>query len=468
MKKQLPEVEPVVLKEYFGMRPGKLILIALIILVLLASFLLFFLPGIIKGGRYVSFTSSLSQIGVEVDGKYLGSTEGSQYFLTSGEHQVQYLKDGYVIKEETITIDHPVFFTLFVKRHQNIEVSVEGNQQIFDRAYATALSEIVAFSAVTDYDEYYNYKPIYTYLAKDAIALGIEDISEEIKVLSAFLTSGEMLEDIKAAASLLKENGIRFESDEYNTAISAAEEILSSSNRQVVAEENNSIIANRSGSWYTYPTYEFTIGEDTEFNYPGINTLPLKVEVPAFTIAKDMVSEYEYALFVEANPIWAKSNKDNLVKEGLVDEHYLDGISLTTATKSTRPIRNISYYAAIAYCEYLSSVDGVSYRLPTEAEFEIMAKSAEDKAYASSLTVVDNDTTSPVSVMGGLWEFTSSHYVPLSRVVDYDKLSNLEEADIIVKGGSYVNDSDTITAASVGVMRKDMTSEFAGIRLIRE
>lgn len=468
MKKQLPEVEPVVLKEYFGMRAGKLIFIALLLILLLAAFLLFFLPGIINGGRYVSFSSTLSQVGIEADGKYLGSTEGSQYFLSSGEHDLKYMKDGYVIKEETISIDHPVFFTLFVKRHQDIDISFDNDAAIFERAYENALSEIIAFSAVTDYDEYYNYKPVFTYLAKDAIALGIEDISDEMGVLSAFVTSEVMLEDLKNASALLKENGISFESSSFNAAIASAEEMFSSSARFVQAEENNSVITNKNGLWYTYPSCEFVIGEDTEFNYPGVNTLPIKLEVPSFTIAKDMVSEYEYALFVEANPYWAKSNKETLVNDGVVDEHYLDGISLTTSTRSTKPIRNISYYAAVAYCEYISSVEGVVHRLPTEAEFEVMAKSCEDKTYARSLTVIDSDSSTPSSVMGGLWEFTSSHYVPLSRAVDYEGLSNLEEADIIVKGGSYVNDPGMVSAASVGVMRKDMTSEFAGIRLVRE
>ena len=56
------------------MRPGKYILIVLIILILIIFFLLGLLPGIINGGRYVSFNSSLSNVGVIIDDKYIGNT----------------------------------------------------------------------------------------------------------------------------------------------------------------------------------------------------------------------------------------------------------------------------------------------------------------------------------------------------------------------------------------------------------
>ena len=72
-------------------------------------------------------------------------------------------------------------------------------------------------------------------------------------------------------------------------------------------------------------------------------------------------------------------------------------------------------------------------------------------------------------MMGGLWEFTSTAYVPLSRAagVTFDA-SEVPGSDIIVKGGSHLNVDDGITKETVGVMGRDITSDYAGFRVVRE
>ena len=92
-KEKLPEVEPVRLPVLFGMRPGKYILILLIAAVILIFFLLGILPGIVRGGRYISFETSYSDVGVILDGQYIGSSEGSRIFVSSGSHEAEYIKN---------------------------------------------------------------------------------------------------------------------------------------------------------------------------------------------------------------------------------------------------------------------------------------------------------------------------------------------------------------------------------------
>ena len=123
MKKdeKLVDVEPVRLPSFGPLRPGKYILIFLITVILLAVFLLFFLPGIVKGGRYVTFTSSMSSVGVIIDGEYTGSTSGTNYFIESGSHEAEYIKNGITIGKETLEIDHPVFATLFIRRIRSLQ-----------------------------------------------------------------------------------------------------------------------------------------------------------------------------------------------------------------------------------------------------------------------------------------------------------------------------------------------------------
>ena len=138
---------------------------------------------------------------------------------------------------------------------------------------------------------------------------------------------------------------------------------------------------------------------------------------------------------------------------------------------SSRPIRNISYYAAEAYCDWLSSISGESYHLPSEAEWYIAALSASDKPYTTSLLHFDFDTTSPSMMMGGLWEMTETPYIPLMRVSDYNEaiaLSSVYPYDgIIVKGGSYINTPAEVSIESVGVVDKNSTSQFVGFRVCR-
>ena len=154
----------------------------------------------------------------------------------------------------------------------------------------------------------------------------------------------------------------------------------------------------------------------------------------------------------------------------MADDYYLAGITLSTAYVSNLPVRNISWYAADAYCRWLSEKTGTAYRMPSEAEWYQAASSAEDRSYATSILSLDDGShTSPLSMLGGLWEFTSSAYVPLSRLdgVTYDA-EDLSSSDIIVKGGSYINDPSDVSKETVGVMRREVCSDYTGLRLVRE
>ena len=169
--------------------------------------------------------------------------------------------------------------------------------------------------------------------------------------------------------------------------------------------------------------------------------------------------------------MWSASNRDELVSMGLVDSNYLKGINLSPYINSIRPIRNISYYSAAAYVEWKSEKDGVEYHIPTEAEWTLAARSAEDKAYVTSLVYVENNPSTPTAMAGQLWEFTSTPYIPLSRVSDYSLLLEIEKeygyCDIIVKGGSYVNDPNSVDIHSVGVMDRSFCSDYLGLRLAK-
>lgn len=470
MKKdeKLVDVEPVRLPSFGPLRPGKYILISLITVILLAVFLLFFLPGIVKGGRYVTFTSSMSSVGVIIDGKYTGSTSGTNYFIESGSHEAEYIKNGITIGKDTLEIDHPVFATLFIRRTQTVDIVPSQTDGLYESIFDSTLESVVSYSAVLSYDETYNYPPLYTSYARDVSAIGIRDVSSDFHLLSSFVTTGEMLDDLKAAAAILDENGVK-----YSTADLTVLDSLISGN----GENTDCTLLSPSGNahytsdgFYSYSGESFTMGVNGKVSIETMNTLPVTVITSDFDLAQFYVTEYEYALFTKENPYWAKDNLETLIADGMADEYYLAGITLSTAYVSNLPVRNISWYAADAYCRWLSEKTGTEYRMPSEAEWYQAASSAEDRAYASSILSLDNGShTSPLSMLGGLWEFTSSAYVPLSRIdgMTYDA-GDLSQSDIIVKGGSYINDPSDISRETVGVMRREVCSDYTGLRLVRE
>lgn len=461
----LPEVEEVKLPVLFGLRPGKYILILLILVILALVFLFGFLPGIVNGGRYVHFNSSYSYVGVIVDDIYIGSTEGSRFFIPSGKHNVEYLKNGDVVFNESIEIDHPVFMTMLFKRTMDIDVNIPEETKIYEKSLSLALEDLPLYSVVTEYPSAYNYRPIFTMLAKDAVSAGIKDVADDLLLEALFITTEEMFEDYKQAKELYQKNSINYKSEKLIKLEDALEKLFDGTTPRYNGEiyfPNLSPVKTQDG--YRYESTLFTIGKEQDNAFSSISEYPVNVSLPAFTLAEKLVSEYEYALFIKENPYWAKDNIDEIVKDGMADEYYLAGIFPTTNVKSDKPIRNISYYAAKAYADWMKKTTGKNYRLPTEAELEL-ASTLSTEDFSTSLLYSDY-SAGPKALKGGLWELTSTSFIPLSRVADSYYLSALELGDVVVKGGSFISDPSFVKSYTVGSLDRKDTSEYLGFRLV--
>lgn len=91
-----------------------------------------------------------------------------------------------------------------------------------------------------------------------------------------------------------------------------------------------------------------------------------RVQVKSFLMDVKPVTMAEYAAFLEANPQWRKSK----VKRLFADQNYLKDWSSDLGFGSmnpNRPVNNVSWYAAKAYCECQGK------RLPTVDEWEFAA-----------------------------------------------------------------------------------------------
>lgn len=109
----------------------------------------------------------------------------------------------------------------------------------------------------------------------------------------------------------------------------------------------------------------------------GSKNISLEIKVAPFFIDKYPVTNKEFLEFVRRNPQWGKSK----VKKLFADENYLKtwkgDLVLGNKALPEAPVTNISWFAAKAYCEYYGK------RLPTVAEWELVAKASNNQADGS-------------------------------------------------------------------------------------
>ena len=470
-KKKLPEVEEVHLKSIKGIRPGWWILGGIVLAIIIIFFMLCILPGIVSDSVYVRFDLPTDNTAIYMDGVYLGSSEGSVYRIPEGEHEFSFYILGRAAGSTSVDIPKSIFFTLFSHKTHTISFSIENSEEIEKAICTHFASEIASRSRVLDYSERVSFPPLFSSLAQNASSLCFDDISSLWLYGMLHITSETMYEDYLKGKDILSSSSVVYESDESIRLDETLSLMFSSEDMNETGKDNTakSIKGSYDSGFFSYDSQSVTMGRSTALSYPEVNEASVDITVDSFSISSSMVTEYEYALFVEENPYWSRANLNALIEDGMVDENYLKGIPLSSSVISTRPIRNISYHAAEAYCAWLSEENGKEYALPSEAEWYVAALSAYDKPYSASLLTLDNNFSSPSSMMGGLWEMTSTPYLPLSRVSDYTYAIELGKLypfdDIIVKGGSYINQPSDITIDTVGAFSRDMCSEYVGFRI---
>lgn len=475
----LPQVEEVKLPELLHMRPGIYILILLVLALLLALFLIAFYPGIRNGGRYVTFTGSLSESGVLLDGTYLGSAE-YQHFVKSGSYEVSLTKGGEVYAKFPLEIDHPVFLTwLFHRTLVTPEVPLSLSEEQRTAINRFNLEQIVQASAILSYDDRNRYPPLFSNLVNDMMALELDAQTrlETVKLAVLYISNETMLEEAKRAiidsktpidgdvTTLLDTANLLFADDLQHTSIGSK-----SSSLPFNAEKTTLKAGDLEIEGYRYPATTFVMGKDVLPIYPESTMLGVEVSTKAFSLATLETTQYQWALFLEENPKWEASNRQALRDELLVDEYYMQGLSVSPVFVTSRPIFQISYHAALAFCDWLSVKSGKNVFLPTEDMYTLAALSHPNLKYSPSLSPSPSVDEGPVALLGGVWEMTSSPYIPLSRVYSLERSRSLHQhfglsMQPIVKGGSYLNESATVSLHTVGVVESDACADQIGFRI---
>lgn len=204
--------------------------------------------------------------------------------------------------------------------------------------------------------------------------------------------------------------------------------------------------------------------------------------VGAFAIDRTEVTNAEYADFVKATNHAPPTDW---------------GGTVPPAGRERMPVANVSYDDAKQFAAWRSQRDKVTYRLPTEEEWEYAALGGSasqiqgtsprmypwGSQWADGYANLAGTSTTAVGsfpkgrtpqgledMIGNVWEWTSSE-AAMYKGNDRTALSGEDRGKLVVRGGSYASKSDgdePVTITSRRWVARDFRSPIIGFRLVRD
>jgi formylglycine-generating enzyme required for sulfatase activity len=188
-----------------------------------------------------------------------------------------------------------------------------------------------------------------------------------------------------------------------------------------------------------------------------------EVTLDAYAISRYPVTNDEFARFIEdggyrERDYWTEAGWKQKEGDGWTQPRYWDDDKWNAPSQ---PVVGVSWYEALAYCNWLAAKTGRPYRLPSEAEWEKAARGTDGRRYPwgnqwdparcnnkesgpGRTTPVGEYPTgdSPYDVgdlVGQVWEWCSSKYASYPYLVG-DAREGLEGDDVrILRGGSWAD-----------------------------
>ena len=194
-----------------------------------------------------------------------------------------------------------------------------------------------------------------------------------------------------------------------------------------------------------------------------------QVELSTFYLSQFPVANTQYAAFLQdyqSDTIKAGAHQG----QAIIYEHrwgvqQVDGTWQPAKGFENHPVINVTWYGAVAYCEWLSEKEGQPYRLPSEAEWEYAARGGNKSKgfpYAGGYKLkevawYDNNNhgqTSPVGLKqpnelglydmsGNVDEWCADHWHENYKGAPNDGsawLTGGEATRRVIRGGSWYND----------------------------
>jgi formylglycine-generating enzyme required for sulfatase activity len=198
-----------------------------------------------------------------------------------------------------------------------------------------------------------------------------------------------------------------------------------------------------------------------------------EVTIKPFSMDKNEVTNAEYARFV---------------REANYPPPQQWGSVTAPVGQELLPVSNVSYDDAVAFAEWRSKRDGVTYRLPTEEEWEYAARNGDKEnlypwgnAWAPGRAATQEagvGKEQPVGtypqggnrwgvqdLIGNVWEWTSSKasLYPGSPL----KLPDVQKGWIVARGGSYSSPANKLSATMRDWFAPNYKNPVLGFRLVK-
>jgi iron(II)-dependent oxidoreductase len=220
--------------------------------------------------------------------------------------------------------------------------------------------------------------------------------------------------------------------------------------------------------WMEIPAGPFAMGRDaTGFSYD--NERPRHtVEVPAFRIARNPVTNASWMRFSEGG---GYERREWWSDEGWAwkEEHDITHHRAVAAGHPRAPACHVSWFEAEAFARAHGA------RLPNEAEWEKAATWTQGDEGPQRMISARRSSRGKVGALGGVWrvwEWTQSHFggYPGFEAHPYREYSEVffGEDYRVLRGGSWATSSRVATSTFRNWDLPQRRQIFAGVRLVRD
>ena len=504
----IPE-DQVKLRPIMGIKPGTYLAILYSIALAVILFFVLLFPGLSRPGSLVVFNSQPQGAALRVDGLYMG-TSPCKVFVPKGSRRLEAILPGFLPQQRDCEIPGRVFASVLFPRLYPLDVTLTAPD-----------AQLVLAEAAADYAAWsFGGEPTASWqiplsLSEAAYRIGAQAektrADEVLAAAARFASTRAAMRDIARAKTLSDNAGL---SPSPLSLVRSASDIIGFLSQapgaavwlaeQLPADTASAIAAS---SWYrgqVAALAETAAGEALAAAPAGTNVLPRSLSVggltftgipggsvvqefplsravvkalfpvEGFMICNSEVSAGAFNSFLLANPDWSSEKREALITQGRVNANYLlddrpAGLSLSGASRIARTELTaesqvaVSWYAAGAYCEWLSSrlppsMKDYEVRLPSEAEWEYAAKSTR----AWKAPGIFPGANAP-AMSGSLWEWCADPFAPLPFIpAPLGAINAVGSPERSLRG--WINPADQAGPATRASLPPDACSSFVSFR----
>ncbi len=291
-------------------------------------------------------------------------------------------------------------------------------------------------------------------LQQDFQALGASDKLDAILLGSGVIVKGDR-------NIVVAERGVYVQGNVAGSVVTGTQIIIN--NPSIPASPEPVVIPTQlfEPEMVSIPAGPFLMGATPQSNASDWEKPQFTIELPDYSISKYPITVGEYAQFLEDSGKPAPQQTGWLTLK-------------PTAARAILPVSGVSWYDAMAYCQWLQEKTGRPYCLPTEAEWEKAARGIDGRLYpwgnewdsskcnnSNKITAVNAfpDGQSPygcLDMVGNLREWTStlwgtdwrtnrsSFTYPYQHHDQRDDPSASPDIYRILRGGSFQDNSDQL------------------------